>query len=267
MEEKDFVIDEERSADGANSEEDDGGKVVNEEAEAAGGENGGEDLTKGNDGEDGAGGEPHGDGVIEKPRTYRVKFNHEERELDEAQTVLYAQKGMKYEQVESELKLFREVAKKLGHQNADDFAKAVDDEDRRKRIGEYIESGVPEALAKRLADEDMEKVSEKIKKETTNAENDSVSDEALKRKEIAEFVRVFPEVKHIPKEAVDYKHKHGVTLATAYAVIEAQRAKEENTKLKKGTSGGAAPVKSATKHGSVDNAPKDPFLEGFYEED
>lgn len=275
MEEKDFNIGE-RNVDEANSEVIDG-ESVNEEIEAASGEEDTEGgLTKTESGEveaknsetkgDGES-ESQGESEIEKPRTYRVKFNHEERELDEAQTVKYAQKGMKYEQVESELKLFREVAKKLGHENVTEFAKAVDDNDRQKRIDEYMESGVPESLAKRLAEEDMEKLSEKIKKELKDDDTgDGFSGEAEKRQEIAEFVRAFPNVKHIPKEVVDYKHKHGVTLATAYAVIEAEKAKQENTKLKKGATGNYAPVRSATKHGSVGGAPIDPFLEGFNED-
>ena len=275
MEEKDFNVDE-RNVDEANSEVIDG-ESVNEEIGAASGEEDTEGgLTKTESGEveaensetkgDG-GSEPQGESEIEKPRTYKVKFNHEERELDEAQTVKYAQKGMKYEQVESELKLFREVAKKLGHENVTEFAKAVDDDDRQKRIDEYMESGVPESLAKRLAEEDMEKLSEKIKKELKDDDTgDGFSGEAEKRQEIAEFVRAFPNVKHIPKEVVDYKHKHGVTLATAYAVIEAEKAKQENSKLKKGATGNYAPVRSATKHGSVGGAPIDPFLEGFNED-
>ena len=41
---------------------------------------------------------------------------------------------------------------------------------------------------------------------------------------------------------------------------------KENTKLKKGATGNYAPVRSATKHGSVGGAPIDPFLEGFNED-
>lgn len=275
MEEKDFNIDE-QDVDEANAEVNDGDSV-NEEIEAASGDDeaeggltkteGGEVEAEKSDADSKGDSESHGESEIEKPRSYRIKFNHEERELDEAQTVKYAQKGMKYEQVESELKLFRAVAKKLGHENAAEFAKSVDEEDRQKRIDEYMESGVPESLAKRLAEEDMEKLSEKISKELKDDDsNDGFSGEAEKRQEIAEFVRAFPNVKHIPKEVVDYKHKHGVTLATAYAVIEAERARQENTKLKKGATSNSAPVRSATKHGSVSNAPIDPFLEGFNED-
>lgn len=275
MEEKEFVIDE-HNTDGMNPETNDEGAFVDENSAAAETDvESGESLTKTETAEDGTEESDAGDGdekkrsneeTIETPRKYRVKFNHEERELDEAETVLYAQKGMKYEQVEGELKLCREVAKKLGHSSVAELAKAVDEGEKQKLVEEYMESGVPEALAKRLATEDLEKTSRKIKEEFTEESNDDANSEALKRKEIAEFVRAFPDVKHIPKEVVEYKNRQGVSLAVAYAAVQVAEAKKENTKLKKSSQSViAAPVRGATKHGSTGATAKDPFVEGFDE--
>lgn len=275
MEEKEFVIDE-HNTDGMNPETNDEGAIVDENSAAAETDvESGESLTKVEAAEDGTEKSDVGDGdekkqsneeAIEAPRKYRVKFNHEERELDEAETVLYAQKGMKYEQVEGELKLCREVAKKLGHSSIAELAKAVDEDEKKKLVTEYMESGVPEALAKRLAAEDLEKTSKKIKEEFTEESDDGTNSEALKRKEIAEFVRAFPDVKHIPKEVVEYKNRQGVSLAVAYAAVQVAEAKKENTKLKKSSQSViAAPVRGATKHGSTGATAKDPFVEGFDE--
>lgn len=202
-------------------------------------------------------------------KTFKVRYNHEDVELKESEIAAYAQKGLKYDDIESELKASRELAKRLGHKDIFEMAKAADEIEIERRTNDYLYDGIPEEIAKRLAREDYEKETktalEAVKKAEEEAESRAKSDkEATVKKEIGEFVKVFPDVKKIPKEVISLKEKQGLSLVAAYAVYSSDKTKKENEVLKQNASSAKkAPVRGASKYGSTGQKVSDPFEEGF----
>ena len=203
-----------------------------------------------------------------KPETFKVRYNHTDKELTLEEMTALAQKGMKFDEVADDLRLSKEIAARLGHKNIAAMAKAVDDSEIKKRVEEYVDEGVPEKLAQRLAKEDYEKenlvIATKKKDESERIEN--VSGEALKA-EVAEFNKAFPDVKVIPNEVIALKQQRGLNLTAAYGVYLSNKAQTENKALKqKAEVTKKAPVRSATQNGGTVKKAVDPFLAGFDED-
>ena len=217
-----------------------------------------------------------GDGENDTPEEVKseekitIRYNHEDREftLDELKTL--AQKGMKFDEVSEDLRLSKEIATRLGHRNISDMARAVDANEIKKRADEYIDEGVPEKLAKRLAKEDYEKESKNIVREqdkpAPEPEHTATVGDVIKA-EVAEFSKAFPEVKKIPDEVFKIKNEKGLGLTAAYGVYLSNKTQSENKALKqKAEVAKKAPIRSATSHGGTAQKAADPFLAGFNED-
>jgi hypothetical protein len=93
-----------------------------------------------------------------KPQTFKVKYNHEERELTLDEAIQYAQKGMNYDHVYSELEQLRNHPGALWLQNqakrygmsVDDYIAAVQQQEEEEKLNELVQQNIPEEYAKEM---------------------------------------------------------------------------------------------------------------------
>lgn len=102
------------------------------------------------------------------PKAFKLKYNGEEVEKTLEEVITLSQKGMNYDKVESKLKsletaeerqLLSEMAKDAGFKDITSYVKNLKEttykEKLDKKINDYIEQGLPEEHAKRLAEVDL----------------------------------------------------------------------------------------------------------------
>lgn len=216
------------------------------------------------------------------PATFKVKHNGKELELTQDEVIASAQKGMDYDRIRAErdsLKNSREVqlinrlARQAGmpvHDYIEGLEEQLHNANVTARATRYIEGGMDDEAAYRLADTEIRKEQLENTIAAQNSEQQAVAEMNAKiQKGIEEFERIYPDVMEIPQEVIADIQTTGKTPVQAYRDYQqAQReaelerkekelAKREKTKENQETSPGSV-------KGKTDKP--DPFLEGFNSE-
>jgi hypothetical protein len=200
-----------------------------------------------------------------KPQTgkakIKVRFNHEDREMDEDEAIPVIQKGLNYDKVDSRNKelegkmiRFQKLAKTLGYTSDAEMLDAAETNYIESKVTRLVDEGVHEAIARDLVARELERESHKQPEQVAAVEKD---------KDLDEFVRLNPGVTKLPDEVLAAV-KEGVPLTVAYERFKNKKAADEIKILKQNQSSAAkAPVAATTKHGSTKQKAKDAFEEGF----
>jgi len=155
----------------------------------------------------------------EKVEMFKVKFNHEEKEITVDEAREYAQKGMNYDKVMEKLQAlesnpslkFVETQAKKNNMTTDEYLDAVAKEEVKNEIARIVEAeGVSETVAKKLYD--ATKLEEKTIADTKTAKEKEKQDAYL-----SDFVKKYPDVKEVPQEVWDRFAKGDISLVDAYA--------------------------------------------------
>ena len=210
------------------------------------------------------------DTTPEPPKTLKLKYNHEEREVPIEEAVLLAQKGMNYEKAieraaqEARDKLIADMG--LVWQGKPitteaEYKQAMMEKEIMDKYGDIV----PEEVLKEIAE--SRKFREEQKRLAAEKE-----EQAKRDQQISEFFDYFqavnerpfdPDKDTIPNEVREAFEK-GVPLKYAYMEyhnkelrnqLKIAKQNESNTKR--------APVGSVTANGGVETEAKDAFLEGF----
>ena len=212
--------------------------------------------------------EPEPEETVQKAKI-KVKYNHEERELDEDEAAPLIQKGMNYDKVllkaqelEDKLGKSERLAKLMGFKSTDEMVDAAEKNYVEKQVEELVNDGLHEAVARDLVEREVEKKRSAI---TPQVQVDPAKDKL--DKELDEFVRLNPNVTKLPEEVIAAV-KTGTSLPVAYERFKNKQAQDELKILKQNQSAAAkAPVAAVTKHGSTKQKAKDAFEIGFDSDD
>lgn len=215
------------------------------------------------------------------PRTLKVRFNHEDRELSLDEAAVLAQKGLNFDKIEQKskdnearLNRFEEMAKMFGFDNAEAMMTQAEENYVETKVKDLVDAGNTEAMARFLVKQEMQNV----KRTQPTVSQPTAAKTSLNpnlKAELDEFIAAYPGVTKIPDD-VFKMHKEGLPLKAAYAIFEKQQAlADANNKMKAvqdelsilkqnqaaaakgpvtGTVGKTAPEKEV---------PEDPFLKGF----
>lgn len=165
---------------------------------------------------------------MEQPK-FKVKFNHEERELTYDEAIQFAQKGMNYDRIYPEYEKLRnnphmsyleQKAQKLGitvEQLIENDRKYEEQE----ALNQLIQQNIPEEYAKKLLEHDKI-ISEYQTEKQTRAQKEA------QQKMYSEFFESYPDIKpeEIPAE-VWKEVKQGRNLTDAYIRYENKALKEK----------------------------------------
>ncbi|MEA5001999.1 MAG: hypothetical protein VB081_00655 [Christensenella sp.] len=216
------------------------------------------------------------------PAVFKVKHNGKELELSQDEVITNAQKGMDYDRIRAErdsLKNSREVqlinrlARQAGmpvHDYIEGLEGQLHSANVTARAASYIDGGMDEEAAYKLADAEIKKEQLENTIAAQNSERQTEAETNAKiQRNIEEFERLYPDVTEIPQEVIADIQATGKTPVQAYRDYQqAQReaelerkekelAKREKTKENQETSPGSV-------KGTTDKP--DPFLEGFNSE-
>lgn len=163
-----------------------------------------------------------------EPQKVKVKFNHEERELTLEEASLLAQKGMAFDKIDqkskdqaAKLARYEEIAKLFGYENTDAMMDNAQNDFVDTKVKDMVEQGVPEPMARFLANQDMDKAKSKMAAQTPAVP--TLSEE--RKTELEEFNAAYPDVTKIPDE-VFKMHSEGIRLKAAYGLYQQQQAQK-----------------------------------------
>lgn len=197
----------------------------------------------------------------------KVKFNHEEREMDEDEARPLVEKGMNYDKkvrelqdLQTRLEKAETLARRMGYQTPEEMLEAADKNLFESQVQELVDTGMHEVMAR-------DYVQRKWNEQAAPHQQTVKDQDAQVKKEIDEFVRMYPGVTELPQEVLD-AFQSGVSLPVAYERFRYAKAQEELKILKQNQSAAAkAPVAPTTKHGTAAPKAKDPFEAGFDSDD
>ena len=205
--------------------------------------------------------------LIPKPKI-KVKFNHEEKELDLDEAAVYAQKGMNYDRIAPAWEDANKLAKQMGYSSASDMINAAKENYFKAEVEKMVEEGVHESvaastvkqiIAEREHESEAQQAAEVAKSQAEQQEQIRIA----RNRDVDDFVRTYPGITTLPED-VKAMNNSGVPLVVAYAQWKATQAENELKILKQNQSAAArAPIGSATKHGATGTKAKDAFEEGF----
>lgn len=166
---------------------------------------------------------------ITAPQTFKVKFNHEEKEVPYDEAITLIQKGMNYDKVENErnalkddetLKWIDEVAKEYGVSRKELKNKwAADILD--TKANEYAEAqNISPELAKEFLEAKKER--EFYRNQFQTIEQQKKQQEVIDN-QIKEFHEAYPDVKDedVPDEVVNLSMSKGIPLTLTYKAYQA----------------------------------------------
>jgi len=196
----------------------------------------------------------------------KIKYNHEEKEIDLEEARILAQKGMNYDKLQEKLQqLENDPARKLVEKQAaqygmtpQEYISAVEKQQEEQKLAKLTEQGIPEEYAREILE------SKKFRQEYQSQKQQQEA-QVKQQQEMNEFIQAFPNVKPDDiKPETWAKVNQGTPLK--YAYMEQERAdllqklqtKEQNQNNKK-----KAPISGVTEHGANDTVQGDPFMEGF----
>jgi hypothetical protein len=213
---------------------------------------------------------------VETEAKFKVKFNHTDMEITQAEAREYAQKGMNADKAVERAKqeardayITEQSYEWNGHKitTEAEYNQAVAEQKMREEYKELPQSVQDELIASRQ-DREQRKVKddEQVQKET-----DAKAEQAKQADQIT-FLTWFKEQNGkdfdgktdiIPQE-VWQENANGVPLIAAYAKHDNASLRERIKLLEHNSEvAGKAPVGSVTEHGSQEVAEEDPFIKGF----
>lgn len=167
-------------------------------------------------------------------RKLTLRFNHETKEVTEAEAIALAQKGMFYDNVSEKIEWLKNLAKANGYENINDYQKAVDDAMTSTKVKEMAkERNIPEDVARELIE--SKATAERFEAEKTDRDNQTEANRKLVA-EIEEFRKVYPDVdvSKLPKEVLNLKAENpNVPLRFLYSTYRESQLATENAVLTK----------------------------------
>ena len=150
---------------------------------------------------------------------FKVKFNHEEKEITVDEAREYAQKGMNYDKVMEKLQAlesspslkFVERQAKKNNMGIEDYLDAVAKEEVNSEIAKIAEAeGVSQTVAEKLYK--ATQLEKKVVDDTKTAKQKEKQD-----KHMSDFIEKFPEVKTVDPEVWERYNKGDISLVDAYS--------------------------------------------------
>ena len=173
--------------------------------------------------------------IAEIPRTLKLKYNHEVREVDELEAVELAQKGLNYDKQHEQLENYKQVdtlfekAKTRG-MTAKQYLDYLENTTSNNEILTFAEeNGITDfEMAKKQYDDHITANEARATKETQRAETQK---QEIGQQSYIELVTKYPDIKKedlTPEIMADFE-KGGVSLVSAY---EKHKTNGENVSLK-----------------------------------
>lgn len=204
--------------------------------------------------------------VTESPK-YKLKYNHEEREVSLDELTTLGQKGMNYDKLQEKLTELQsnpalskygrveEISKLLGYQTDDELIEAL-----------YQTHYENEAKTQGLTPAQVQKEHELAQKEKTlTAKEQEAANKQKETEMYSKFATNFPDIKaEMIKPETWAKVQNGMDLSTAYIEQRNQALESELATLKQNAENSKkAPIGGVSTHGSDVTESKDPFEIGF----
>lgn len=196
----------------------------------------------------------------------KIKYNHEEREIDLEEAKVLAQKGMNYDKLQERvnqlqsnpaLELVQQQAERYG-MTVEQYVEEVRKADEQARLDELLQQNIPEEYAKEMLEN-------RKFREQYQAQQKAQEEQIRRDQEALDFVQTFPNVKKEDiKPETWAKIEQGVPLKFAYMeqmnqeLMTRIQVLEQNQKNLQ-----QAPVQGVSTHGHQEDAESDPFMEGF----
>ena len=217
--------------------------------------------------------------TAEQPKTWTLHHLDETKAVNEQEITALAQKGLDYDRIREKydaskpvMELFTQSAKQA-HMNLDEYVSYIRTEAKKA-------SGMDDTEAKRAVEfEDREaalsarEAAEQEKKSAeAKAKQAEETAEERRKADIAEFQKTFPDAAKDPKaipQSVWDSVKSGTRLTVAFALYQAEQARQEANSVKQTASAKVQNAKNeARSAGSMrsageDSRSKDPFLMGW----
>jgi hypothetical protein len=204
--------------------------------------------------------------VTESPK-YKLKYNHEEREVSLDELTTLGQKGMNYEKLQERLNEIQnnpalakhseieEIGQLLGYQTIDELIEDMKNTHYNNQA--KVQGLTPAQIQKEYELSQKEKAIQA--KETTTAQQQK------QNKMYADFATNFPDTKaEMIKPETWTKVNAGMDLSTAYTMQQNQDLQAELKIFKQNAENAKkAPIGSVSTHGSEASKSKDPFEMGF----
>jgi hypothetical protein len=204
--------------------------------------------------------------VTESPK-YKLKYNHEEKEVSLDELTVLGQKGMNYDRLQEKFDAIQnnpalakyskveEISKLLGYQTDDELLDAL-----------YQTHYERTAETQGLTPAQIQKEYELSQKEKAiQAKEITTAQQQKQNKMYADFATNFPDTKaEMIKPETWTKVNAGMDLSTAYTMQQNQDLQAELKIFKQNAENAKkAPIGSVSTHGSEASKSKDPFEMGF----
>lgn len=213
----------------------------------------------------------------------KVKYNKENVTIESLEDLINGyQKGLNYDKKVQELEnlqnskaetYLKKKSAELG-MTVDEYMDQVEqyEEQQRKeqeeeRLGEMIENGVPEELAKEVIATAELRRQLQIKENELKEREEASKVKEKENKEYEEFLKNFPDVnpEDIPKEV--FEEAVNSNLSSAYMKYKLKDLETQLKVAKQNEENAASTVGGVTETGTTqEKHTNDPFLDGFYEE-
>jgi hypothetical protein len=201
----------------------------------------------------------------------RIKYNHEEKELELDEAAQWVQKGFHHDKISPTYEKAATLAKQMGFKTADELLIAAEENFIQQQVQELVDEGVHESVAETVVRAKLGMLKHPEPEPEAEPEVVAQPDPVAQRqaemdRDIDLFIKAYPGVTQVPDAVLKTCREKGTPLVAAYAKWEAEQAKQELKILKQNQAAAAkAPVGGATTHGSVNTKAqeKDPFTEGF----
>ena len=203
----------------------------------------------------------------------KIKYNHEEMELDAERARELAQKGLNYDKVTERLQslesdprlaFVEQIAQQHG-MTPDEYIQAVNQQMEQSRIDELVQQGISEELA-------AEMLENRKFRQAFEAEKQTKAQQEKQNAEYNEFFDYFKQANgrdfdsnkdQIP-DSVWQATQNGVPLKYAFMEHQNQQLQTQLQTLKQNeTNAQRSPVGSTTAHGGTEIAAEDLFMQGF----
>lgn len=203
----------------------------------------------------------------ESPR-YKVKYNHQELELPVEELITYAQKGMNYDHVASELSSLKNakefaVLDKFAKQNnmtREQYLQFLENSHMQTEIQARINAGTPPQVAQKEVELSRREMTLAEREEQIKQQEEREKQLNQLQNQFAKLFEVHPEAKELPTEVIEAVSK-GEEPISAYRAYENRQLKEKLKVLQQSQKNTAMAIGSVKGDAGANSA--DAFLSGF----
>ena len=207
---------------------------------------------------------------VEVPKSFlKVKYNGEDRDLNEDEARTFAQKGMNYDRIYDPI----ERLARMNNLSVGDYINQLNDTQIQFEVSKEVDNmredpkyeGVSDEILEEIAKSHvMENVSLQDKKYEEQVKNDADAHEKAIQREVDMFITEYPEFKEKGPDALDPKvfeyTKQGYTLLEAYNKFLRENPSQNVSKMNEDNK--KRSLGNTTNAGKVET---DDFLKGFLE--